>query len=203
MIIEKINNNKIKIVFYSTELTKNNISLHSFLCNSSESKNFIIVLLNLANNEFGTQLNVDSAIIDIFSFNNKKFILFISNPINLSNNCSSFSDKKFFSHAVNMSNSSISNPVIYYFKNIDDVIDFTSYVANFFPKINITSSLYKYDNYFYLLIYIYKLNDENINKLVIALSEFNNSFTISNLCFSKFIEFSELLIKDNAIEKLQ
>ena len=203
MIIEKINNNKIKITFYSTELMENNISVHSFLSNSIKSKNFIFILLNLANEEFGTKFNKDSVIIDIISFNNKKFILFISNTINSSEYFISASDKVFFSNNIDKSNLNIKNPVIYFFKNLNEVIDFSSYIANVFSEINIISSLYKYNNYLYLLININNLNAKNIDKLVIVLSEFNNNFTISNLCFSKFKEFSELLIKDNAIEELQ
>ena len=203
MIIEKINNNKIKITFYSTELMENNISVHSFLSNSIKSKNFIFILLNLANEEFGTKFNKDSVIIDIISFNNKKFILFISNTINSSEYFISASDKVFFSNNIDKSNLNIKNPVIYFFKNLNEVIDFSSYIANVFSEINIISSLYKYNNYLYLLININNLNAKNIEKLVIVLSEFNNNFTISNLCFSKFKEFSELLIKDNAIEELQ
>ncbi len=203
MIIEKINNNKIKITFYSTELMENNISVHSFLSNSIKSKNFIFILLNLANEEFRTKFNKDSVIIDIISFNNKKFILFISNTINSSEYFISASDKVFFSNNIDKSNLNIKNPVIYFFKNLNEVIDFSSYIANVFSEINIISSLYKYNNYLYLLININNLNAKNIDKLVIVLSEFNNNFTISNLCFSKFKEFSELLIKDNAIEELQ
>ena len=203
MIIKKINNNKIKITFYSTELMDNNISVHSFLSNSIKSKNFIFILLNLVNEEFGTKFNKDSVIIDTISFNNKKFILFITNTINLNENFISVSDNEFISNNLDKSNLNIKNPVIYYFKNLNDVIDFSSYIANVFSEINIISSLYKYDNYLYLLININNLNAKNIDKLVIVLSEFNNNFTISNLCFSKFKEFSELLIKDNAIEELQ
>ena len=203
MIIKKINNNKIKITFYSTELMDNNISVHSFLSNSIKSKNFIFILLNLANEEFRTKFNKDSVIIDIISFNNKKFILFISNTINSSEYFISASDKVFFSNNIDKSNLNIKNPVIYFFKNLNEVIDFSSYIANVFSEINIISSLYKYNNYLYLLININNLNAKNIDKLVIVLSEFNNNFTISNLCFSKFKEFSELLIKDNAIEELQ
>ena len=203
MIIEKINNNKIKITFYSTELMENNISVHSFLSNSIKSKNFIFILLNLANEEFGAKFNKDSVIIDIISFNNKKFILFISNTINSSEYFISASDKVFFSNNIDKSNLNIKNPVIYFFKNLNEVIDFSSYIANVFSEINIISSLYKYNNYLYLLINVNNLNAKNIEKLIIVLSEFNNNFTISNLCFSKFKEFSELLIKDNAIEELQ
>ena len=66
MTIKKINNEKIKIIFYSTELMENNISVHSFLSGSIESHRFIYKLLDIANENLCLDLNKSSLIIEIF-----------------------------------------------------------------------------------------------------------------------------------------
>lgn len=51
MLIEKVNENQIEIILNSNDLSKRNISVHSFMCNSEESKNLFSNILNFANRE--------------------------------------------------------------------------------------------------------------------------------------------------------
>ena len=183
MTIKKINNEKIKIIFYSTELMENNISVHSFLSGSIESHRFIYKLLDIANENLCLDLNKSSLIIEIFSFNNSKFVLF----------CSNKPKEKYII---------LKEPIICLFKNFNDIVNFSIYITTFFFFFFIKSSLYKYNNNYYLTINSIETDCLINNKIISTISEFTNSFTISNLCFSKFKEFSELLIKSNAIEML-
>ena len=47
MKIEKLNENKLKIMFDYTELEENNISIHSFLANSKQTQEFFLAILNI------------------------------------------------------------------------------------------------------------------------------------------------------------
>ena len=62
MKIEKINENKIKIMFDSKELEENHISLHSFLSNSIEAQKLFLAILDIADEEFQTLLRITTCL---------------------------------------------------------------------------------------------------------------------------------------------
>lgn len=67
MHIEKINKNKLKVTLNLEDLKKNNISLHSFMCNSTESQSLFFDILNLADEEIGFSIKNCEILIEAFS----------------------------------------------------------------------------------------------------------------------------------------
>ena len=53
MKIEKLNENKIRVIFNREDLQENNIDIHSFMSNSIESQNIFLIILDKAEREVG------------------------------------------------------------------------------------------------------------------------------------------------------
>ena len=93
-----------------------------------------------------------------------------------------------------------------HFGTLNNFIDFCNYIKNSksdFKEniISIKSYLYCYNNTYFLLLKninnSYK-NNKNFNSLV---SEFANYISYSNLFENKLLEYGDIIIKNNAIEK--
>ena len=78
MKIELLNENKLKITFTCIELSKNEISLHTFLSSTSLSNSFIDALISIAKNKLNfnpENLPIKS---EIYFLNNTQFTIYIT-----------------------------------------------------------------------------------------------------------------------------
>ena len=123
MQIEKINNNKLKVVLNLDDLENNNIDLNSFMSNSIESQELFLNILDLAEKDLNFYTNNSKLIIESVSLSNNIFIITITkqNEVKISG----------------YSNS------IYCFRNFDDICNVLKYIN--------TSNLYLYNNESYLM----------------------------------------------------
>ena len=79
MQIEKINENQLEVTLNLEDLRKNNISLHSFMCNSVESQHLFFDILSFADEEIGFSLKNYEIVIEAFSVPVKSsFVLLIT-----------------------------------------------------------------------------------------------------------------------------
>lgn len=79
MQIEKINENQLEVTLNIEDLKRKNVSLHSFMCNSSESQSLFFDILDFANQEIGFNLKNYEVIIEAFSVPTKgSFVLLIT-----------------------------------------------------------------------------------------------------------------------------
>lgn len=79
MQMEKINENQLEVILNIEDLKRKNISLHSFMCNSSESQRLFFDILNFADEKIGFNLKNYEVIIEAFSVPKKNsFILLIT-----------------------------------------------------------------------------------------------------------------------------
>lgn len=78
MKIQKINKDKVRVIFDCKELEENNISVQSFLSCSPESQKLIESIISIVNEDlhFGTSL--DEIRYDLISFSNKVFIIILT-----------------------------------------------------------------------------------------------------------------------------
>lgn len=227
MKLEKINNSKIKIEFSANELEENNISVHSFLANSIQSQKFFLAILEIANEDFGFNTINSKISYETFSFDNKQFVIFVTKsnlePLSkfsriydfINFNTIPFSPRDIFISSNSTSNfignrlSNSQKQVVkhnisyYFFDNINMLFDFCNYINS--SKINIPfeNSLYKYYNLYFIEINYSNLSYKDINNLFSVLSEFKNTYIFSELSLKKILEFSDLLISNNAIQTLK
>jgi negative regulator of genetic competence, sporulation and motility len=180
MKIEKTSNKRIQIIFNIEDLLENNITLQSFLSNSESTKNFIRALIEIAEEELKLSFTKAKGNYEIFSFNNKKFVIAISNRFS--------------------SNITRNNCLLYKFDSYNDLTPFCVCIKEMFSDLNFNSSLYKYKNTYYLRLFFDDEKKDNLNLVASLLSEFYNNLQIDNLTLSRLNEFSETVIKNNAIE---
>lgn len=194
MKIEKLNENKIKIIFDYKELEENNISIHSFLANSLESQKLFLAILDIAKEDLGFDITNSQISYETLSFDNKKFVIFVTKKL--------YKDSSFSFIGNKLSNIPFLNNILYKFENIEEVFSFCDFIHASFPNFNFKSSLYEYNNMFFIKINIQGLNKENKKKIICILSEFKNHIKLSDLSITKLEESSILLIENNAINSL-
>lgn len=219
MKIEKINDNKIKIMFDSKELEENNITVHSFLSNSIESQKLFLAILDIANEDFGFDISNSLVSCETISFSNQNFVIIvtktndkISNNLytNFQNNSKETSSLNKFSFNFigddllksKISTNIIQDMLLYSFNNINDVFAFSDYLNNTIKTENISSFFYKYNNCFFIKINLENLDFEFKNTLISILSEYKENLVLSPLAIAKFEEFSTVLINNNALKIL-
>ena len=78
MQIEKINNNKLKVILNIDDLEENNIDLNTFMANSLESQELFLDILDLAEEEFNFKVDNSKLIIECISLSNHIFIFTIT-----------------------------------------------------------------------------------------------------------------------------
>ena len=71
-----------------------------------------------------------------------------------------------------------------------------------FSALHIISSLYQYNDQFFLKINSEKLNSQKLQNMISILSEFGTRVILSELTVLKLEECSKLVIENNAINSL-
>lgn len=191
MKIEKINDNKLKIMFDYTELEENNISIHSFLANSIEVQDFFLAILDIANEDLDFKPDTSNLSYETISFGNKFFVIFVTKG-----DCNNFKD------IVNLKNKETFH-LLYKFDNMDEIFSFCNILSSILPSTKkLKSSLYEYNENYFIKLDIKNLDTSLKEKIPLLISEFKDSLNLSNLSLLHFEEFSSLLIKDTAIQTL-
>ena len=192
MKIEKINENKLKIMFDYTELEENNISIHSFLANSIEVQDFFLAILYIANEDLDFKPDNSNLSYETISFGNKFFVIFVTK----SETCSGFKD------IIDLQTKETLH-LLYKLDNMDEVFSFCDILNSILPSPkDLKTSLYEYDSKYFLKLDIKNLDDSLKEKIRLLISEFRDNLNLSDLSFLRFEEFSSLLIKDIAIQTL-
>ena len=181
MKIKMLDENNLKIMFDYTELEENNISIHSFLSNSHQTQKFLEAILDIADEDFGFNTSGTEISYEAFSFNNIFFIVLVTKSNTLLNN---------------------ENIFFYKFRDINDVLDFCDTLNSILPTLNFKSSLYQYNDLYFLKFDFKNLEDTLKNQIFWRISEFKNHISFTKLGLSKVLEFSTLLIKDSALTSL-
>lgn len=169
MQIEKINNNKLEILLSIDDLKDNNIDVHSFLSNSSETQNFFFDILDLAREKYDFTIEEDKFIVESINLNENLFLVTIT---------------KLLSDSI--LNSSDDVPVIYTsnsFENFYAVLDLLK-------KYNIKKycTVYNYSNLFF---YVFnKKPSKNISNI---LSEYCTYEKYTNCINNILLEHGKLL----------
>lgn len=219
MRIEKLDDNKLKIMFNSKELEENNITVHSFLSGSSEAQKLFLAILDIADEEFGFDIKNCNISSETISFGNKDFVIFVTKSLQTSataeniNKISPYNLLDFIpqNHTENTNDLGFLPPlnfesdldrIIYKFESIKEVFEFCKYVNTELSFSNLNNSLYKYNNSFFIIIDIKKLVAKNKQLVISILSEYKNYIYLSPLAYTKLIEHSTLILKSRAIQAL-
>lgn len=199
MKIEKLNENKIKITFNRDYLENNDISIHSFMSNSIESQALFSALLDAAEKEVGFSTENYKISVEALTQNKDIFTLIVSR----------FSEKQIvYKPRLHVSRklSSFENKIsLYKFEDIETLFAFSKYISSVLPEsidfLDEKSSLYFYNNCYFLAINRVFLDKKTLFKITSFFAEFSEFIHISKITFQKLKEVGNMLIEKNAISK--
>ena len=203
MKIEKLTDNKIRIIFNIEDLDKKNINIHSLVKNSEDSQKFFRKILKQAQKEVNFVVDDSKLLIEAFISTEGFFVLTFTKikeepktrKKTVFNNKNKYKKKTLNPNGINC---------IYSFENFDDFCDFCTYINSIkisnlkdFAK-NI--SLYEYNNKYFLAFSQIDKNYKDKYLLTTLISEFA-CLTSNSSCFiSELNEYGKTIFKNNAIQ---
>ena len=196
MKIEKITENKIRIILSLSDLEEEHIDLHSFMSNSAESQALFCSLLSKAEKEVGFHTKDYKLMIEAIAIPEGNFILTITR----------LPEKEQSKRQVKIKRKTSTvneGLVIYSFNSFDDYCEFCKYLSLHLKSENYLKlkkvSLCLYNSKYYLCIHINKSNLPIVKAINCEISEFGNSVNNPDLFERKLLEYGKVIFKTNAI----
>lgn len=195
MKIEKITDNKIRIILNLEELSNNNINLSDFINNDPKTQKFFLDILNKAEKDFGFYTKDCKLLIEAFSSLDEVYVFTITKF--------SSKKKKTTLKLKRQKHKSFSSYAVYKFDSFDEFCNLCELVDNSnLPITNICKkiSLYSYNNTYYLVFSKLNLSYRNFKKLFSIISEFATAVSKPSHFEAKILEFGKPIIKQNALK---
>ena len=197
MKIEKLTENKIRIIVNSYDLENKNLDFKALLSRTLDSQGFFLDMLEKAKTEVGFNTDGCKILVEAFSTTDEYLIFTITKYVDKSNTQTGKRPK------VKMKNLNISaTKAIYKLDNFDVFCDLCTYLNNNFSnitKISKCSSVYLYNNNYYLLIRNNNISKDIMQNFYISISEFLSMANLSSNFENKLFEHGKAIIKNNAI----
>lgn len=195
MKIEKITDNKIRIILNLEELSNNNINLSDFINNDPKTQKFFLDILNKAEKDFGFYTKDCKLLIEAFSSLDEVYVFTITKF--------SSKKKKTTLKLKRQKHKSFSSYAVYKFDSFDEFCNLCELVDN--SNLHITNickkiSLYSYNNTYYLVFSKLNLSYRNFKKLFSIISEFATAVSKPSHFEAKIMEFGKPIIKQNALK---
>lgn len=202
MKIEKLTENKIRVIVNSSDLEMKNLDLHLLMTKALEEQNFFANLLEKAKKEVGFNADGCKLLIEAFSSYEDLLVFTITkySPQDVKNHVDSPKKRLTVKRkSLNLS----SKQAIYQFTNFDEFCDFCKCIAkksNFDIKnFSKNISLYCYHHTYYLLVKNINTSYEWIKTFYSIIAEFATPIRFSNSFENKLVEHGEVIMKRNAI----
>ena len=201
MKIEKLTDNKIRIILNSDELQAQNIDVKSLVSNTDIAQSLFKNILKRAEKEVGFVVADSKLLIEAFISSEGCFIITFTKfkPDIKTTNCKN-SRLKVKRKTPYTSNKN----VIFIFNNFDEFCNFWTYINNSYledlNKIAKQILLYEYNSKYYLSISEININLESLSSFYTSISEFAKMISNSTNFESKLIEYGKLIFKHNAIK---
>ena len=203
MRIEKLTENKIRIVLNIEDLEVNNIDFNSVLNNTPEIQTLILSILNQAEKEVGFYVQDSKILIEAISSFDGNFVFTITKTSPKLSEEYSYTRPK--PQVKRKSFKTNSKSLIYSFQNFDDFCEFCKALhIEFLSHENLklickNTSLYFYNDSYYLLISDINDSYEHLNVFFSVISEFTDRVNNYKNFDAKLIEHGKTIFKQNAI----
>lgn len=198
MKIEKLTDNKIRIIIDLDELSEKNIDINSLSKNNENAHTLFQAILNEAEKQVGFKVQNCKLLVEAFSTTDGYVIFTLTK---YKNDSSSNSSKKVRYKRKSLSTSY--KNAIYKFSNFDEFCNFCTYCNSSnlsdlkgFAK---SISLYEYKNFYYLIFTNINIDYKYTNLFYTSISEFSNLISNSTILKSKLIEHGKSIFKSKAI----
>ena len=205
MQFEKINEDKIRIIFNIQELKEKNINYHDFMANSIASQTVFLDMLNQAEKEIGFVTNNYQLIIEALASSDGSFVLTVTRTKAVKEK----SVKKLKAKPKLLSLKDPLPTLIYKFNDFDDFYELCNFISSeHSSKLSKTFTkaiLYDYNNDIYLLLKTNPKADIKEVKYIISLiNEFSNNLVQTSEIFqNKLTEYGKIILKNNCLSKLR
>jgi len=200
MKIEKLNENKIRIILNLDDLREKNIDFHSFMSNSLESQDLFLDMLDRAEEEIGFVTKDYKLIIEAIATSDGNFILTVTRIIPDTSQGRAGSKNIQIRRKLVMPSKLLS---MYSFSSFDDFCEFCTYIEssplNKLAKKLKKSSLYLYNGKYYLLLNNVTLSLRDFKTFHCGVTEFAAYVIDCNVFASKLAEYGKVIIETNAI----
>ncbi len=199
MKIEKLTDNKIRIILDIDDLAKKNIDVHSLIKNNDGTQKFFKKILKEAQKEVGFDVDDSKLLIEAFISTDGFFILTFTKIAN------ERVEKKFSIPKVKRkSDNYTSNTATYMFETFDEFCNFCTYLKSsnlgnlkkFAKKI----SLYEYNSKYFLVFSEIDTEFKDMSLVYIAICEFAKLVSNSPCFSSRLVEYGKTIFKNNAIQ---
>jgi len=201
MKIEKLTENKIRVVINDNDLSKTNTDLHSLMTKTLETQELFFDILEKAQREVNFDTDGYKLLIEVFSSIEEFLVFTITkySPNDTTNK--NQTPKKLI--AKRKSLAIIKKQSIYSFVNFEAFCDFCkalSHTCEFdWKKLSKNISLYLYNDTYFLSLNNINKKTENISVLYSLLSEFGEITSYSNIFENKLLEYGKTIMKKDAI----
>jgi len=204
MKIERVNENKIKVTVSSNDLEERNIDFGSLNYNSPAAQELFWDMMEQAEIQLGFKASDSQLCIEAIPDTNEGFVITIT-KIDEDGDFESihkYIKGKYKNNDINVKNKplkSVSNHVIYYFNDFDDICSLSKNLYSIYAG---DSTLFRYKGIYYIILSKNKLLISSVTLFDSMLSEYgikvqNPTFYEGLLC-----EYAEKIIESNAIETL-
>lgn len=202
MKIEKLNENKIRIILSNQDLIEKNIDFNSFMSNSIETQDLFLDMLEQAEEKVGFITKDYKIKIEALAMDSGDFVVLVTRFDYKENTNAPSTIKNKKVTAKRKSVTLNSECLVYSFTSFDDFCTFSNYASNIKNYFNIAKSivLYTYNSNYFLVFT--KLNKEHTYKkqFYTLITEFGTHVSNPDLFTRKLTERGKILIKHNAIK---
>ena len=194
MKIEKLTENKIRIILKEEDLQDKNFDLQNLLLKTNENKNLFLEILEKAKEEYDFDTDGHKLLIETFSSDEEFFVFTITKYIEKVNTCTYNSHRKQRKIVAPSKKNSL-----FIFQTFDDFCNFCNFLCQnksiSFKNFSKNSSLYLYNNLYYLII-----TQPNMPQNFLSSSkEFGKVIRYTNAFESKLREYGKVIFKTNVI----
>ena len=202
MKIEKLTENKIRVIVNTEDLKENDIDFNLLMNRSMETQNLFFEILEKAEEELDFHTDGYKLLIEAFSSSDEILVFTITKylPKEAQKNSETLKKKKL---SVKRKSIDFSNKqIVYSFNSFEEFCNFCSCINNNsninVSKISKKISLYFYNNTYYLILRNVNTSYSNIKLFYSIALEFGKILTPSKSFENKLIEHGEIIIKKNA-----
>lgn len=200
MKIEKLTENKIRIILNIDDLAKKNISLSKLSQNTDEAQKLFKSILKEAEKEVGFNTSDSKLMIEAFASTDGFFVVTFTK---LDSSPDLFKSKK--PKAKRKSPCFSCNNAIYKFDSFEEFCNFCTYLNSIklddLKKFAKCISLYEYNSTYFLVFSDINRDFTLSGKLYVAISEFAKLVSNSDKFKSKLVEYGKVVFKNNAIKQ--
>ncbi len=201
MKIEKLTEDKIRIIVNPSDLELENLDMKSIMTKAIDRQGFFIHMLEKAKDEVGFNTDGCKLLIEAFSSSDDILVFTITKYSERESSKNTDLNKrlKVKRKSLNVSN----KEAIYKFKDFDEFCDFCECINKEYKfdvkKLSKNTYLYLYNNTYYLLMKNINIDEIAIKNFYSIASEFLTPAHYSSSFESKLLEHGKLIIKGNSI----